>query len=109
MEVQAYTKYVRISPKKLREVSREIQGMNVTEALDVLKITPRKAARLLEKTIKSAIANAENNHELLADNLIIEKALVEEGPAFKRFRPAARGSGHPYKKRTSHIKIVLSN
>jgi len=108
MQVKAYTKYCRMSPRKIREVAREVQGMNVNEALGILKFVPRKSARLLEKTIKSAVANAENNHDLVADRLVLESAIVEEGPAFKRFRPAARGSAHPYKKRTSHILVVLS-
>jgi large subunit ribosomal protein L22 len=108
MEVRAYTKHARMSPKKVREVARAIQGMNAVEALNTLKFVPRKSARLLEKTLKSAIANAENNHDLDGDSLTIHRAIIQEGPAFKRFRPAARGSAHPYKKRTSHIEIILS-
>lgn len=108
MEVRAYTKHARMSPKKVREVAREIQGLNATEALEVLKFVPRKSARLLEKTLKSAIANAENNHDLAGDRLTISSAIISDGPAFRRFRPAARGSAHPYKKRTSHIEIILS-
>ena len=70
---------------------------------------PRKSARLVTKTLQSAIANAENNNNLSSDALKIESATVEQGPAFKRFRPAARGSAHPYKKSTSHIRIILSD
>jgi len=108
MEVRAYYKNARMAPKKVREVAREIQGMNAVEALETLKFVPRKSARLLEKTLKSAIANAENNHDLVGERLTISSAIIQEGPAFKRFRPAARGSAHPYKKRTSHIEIILS-
>lgn len=109
MQVQAYTKYARMSPKKVREVAREIQGRNAAEALEFLKLVPRKSARLLAKTLHSAIANAENNNNVTGDALTIEKAIVEEGPAFRRFRPASRGMAHPFKKRTSHIRIVLSD
>ncbi|MBC2603279.1 50S ribosomal protein L22 [Puniceicoccus vermicola] len=109
MQIQAYTKYARMSPKKVREVAREIQGRNAAEALDLLKFIPRKSARLLRKTLESAIANAENNNNLVADNLTVARAVIEEGPALKRFRPASRGSAHPYAKRTSHIRIVLSD
>ncbi len=108
MEVQALSKYTRISPKKIREVAREIQGRRVPEALNLLRFIPRKAARLLAKTLQSAVANAENNNDLSSDNLTVLRAIIEQGPAFKRFRPVARGSAHPYKKRTSHIRIILS-
>ncbi|MGF1530652.1 MAG: 50S ribosomal protein L22 [Puniceicoccaceae bacterium] len=109
MEIQAYTKFNRMSPKKVREVAREIQGRNAAEALELLRFIPRKSARLLHKTLKSAIANAENNNNLVADSLVIRQSIVEEGPALKRFRPVAKGSAHPFKKRMSHIRIVLSD
>ncbi len=107
MVVQAITKYTRMSPKKVREVAREIQGMPAQRALETLAFIPRKSARLIQKTLASAIANAENNHNLSSDDLVVSRAIIEEGPAFRRFRPAARGSAHPYRKRTSHIRIVL--
>ena len=109
MQIQAYTKYTRISPKKAREIAREIQGRNAAEALEMLKFIPRKSARLLAKTLHSAISNAENNNNITGDALTIESAIIEEGPAFRRFRPVARGMAHPYKKRTSHIRIVLTD
>lgn len=109
MEVQALTKYTRMSPKKVREITREIQGRSAADALNVLQFIPRKSARLVEKTLKSAVANAENNHNLPSDDLHIKLAVVEEGPVFRRFRPVARGSAHPIRKRTSHIRIVLSD
>ena len=109
MEVKAYTKYARMSPLKVRKVARAIQGRNAGEALEMLSLIPRKSARLIGKTLKSAIANAENNNNLTSDALRIKSTIIEEGPAFKRFRPAARGSAHPYKKRTSHIRIVLTD
>ncbi len=109
MQVQAYTKYARMSPIKVRDITRVIQGRNAAEAVEMLRFIPRKSARLVSKTLQSAIANAENNNNLSSDALTIQSATVEEGPAFKRFRPAARGSAHPYKKRTSHIRIILTD
>ena len=109
MEVQALTKYVRVSPKKAREVIREIQGRRAAEAAQLLKFIPRKSARLVAKTLHSAIANAENNNNLSGDDLIIKKAVIEEGPSLKRFRAGARGSAKPFVKRTSHIRIILAD
>ena len=109
MQVQAYTKYARMSPRKVREITRAIQGRNAAEAVELLRFIPRKSARLVGKTLRSAIANAENNNDLSSDDLTIASAVVEQGPAFKRFRPVARGAAHPYKKATSHIRIVLSD
>ena len=109
MEVKSTYKYARISPKKARDVARAIQGMPVSEALDALAYTPRKAAELIGKTLKSAVANAENNHELIADDLTIKEATVGDGPTFKRFKPRARGSAGAIRKRTSHLYIILTD
>jgi large subunit ribosomal protein L22 len=109
MEIQALTRYARMSPKKVREVANEIQGRPVPEALDMVTLIPRKSARLLAKTLKSAIANAENNHSLSADKLFVHRALVENGPVLKRFKAGARGSAKPRVKRMSHLRIVLSD
>lgn len=109
MEVQALTKFVRMSPKKMREVTREIQGRPVPQALDLLRFIPRKSARLIHKTLSSAVANAENNHGLSSKNLVVQYALVEVGPVIKRFQPVSRGSAHPIHKRTTHLRIVLSD
>lgn len=109
MEIQAVTKYVRMSPKKVREVALEIQGQKATEALSLLQFIPRKSARLIAKTLKSAVANAENNNNLSSDSLVISRALVEAGPVLKRFRAGARGSAKPIRKRTSHIRIILTD
>ena len=108
MDVTAYTKYTRISAKKAREVARELPGRPANEALELLSFIPRKAARLLHKTLHSAVANAENNHNLNSDSLVIKEAVIEEGPAFKRYKPAARGSAKPIQKRTSHLRITLT-
>ena len=93
----------------MRDVAREIQGLAVSDALDALTYTPRKAAHLIGKTLKSAIANAENNHELSADELIVGEAVIGEGPTLKRFKPRARGSAGAIRKRTSHIFITLTD
>lgn len=109
MEVRSIYRYARISPFKVREVTREIQGLSVSAALDVLSFTPKKAAFLIGKTLKSAVANAENNANLRVDGLVVKEAVVGEGPTMKRMMPRARGSGSRILKRTSHIRIVLSD
>jgi len=109
MEVRSIYKYARISPFKVREVTREIQGLPVSAALDVLAFTSKKAAFLINKTLKSAIANAENNANLKADGLVVKEAVVGEGPTLRRIMARARGSASPILKRTSHIRIVLSD
>jgi large subunit ribosomal protein L22 len=107
MEVQAKFKYARMSAKKLRDISRVLRGKRASDALSFLKFSPRKSARLIAKTLSSAIANAENNNNLPASDLFVDGVLVEDGPSFKRFIPAARGSAHPIRKRTSHIRVIL--
>jgi large subunit ribosomal protein L22 len=109
MEVRSIYKYARISPFKVREVTREIQGLPVSAALDLLAFTPKKASFLIGKTLKSAIANAENNANLKPDGLVVKEAIVGEGPTLKRMMARARGSGSRILKRTSHIRIVLSD
>jgi large subunit ribosomal protein L22 len=109
MEVRSIYKYARISPFKVREVTREIQGLPVSAALDLLTFTPKKAAFLIGKTLKSAIANAENNANLKPDRLVVKEAIVGEGPTLKRIMARARGSASRIQKRTSHIRIVLSD
>jgi large subunit ribosomal protein L22 len=109
MQVTSTYRFARISAFKAREVTREIQGHSASEALDLLAFSPKKAALLVKKTLKSAIANAENNAELQVDTLLVKEAVVGEGPTFKRFRARARGGASPLRKRTSHIRIVLSD
>lgn len=108
MEVKAISKYARISAFKVRDLTRNIQGLPVGSALDILSFSPQKAAGLVRKTLQSAIANAENNNALDAANLVVKEAVVGEGPTFKRFQPRARGSAGPILKRTSHIRIVVA-
>jgi len=109
MEVQALTRYAHMSPKKVREITRIIQGRTASEAIELVRFIPRKSARLVAKTLKSAVANAENNNELSVESLIVKRALVEQGPVLKRFKAAARGSAAPRRKKMSHIRIVLSD
>jgi large subunit ribosomal protein L22 len=109
MEVRSILRYARISPFKVREVTRAIQGLPVSAALDILAFTPKKAASLINKTLKSAVANAENNANLKVDGLVVKEAVVGEGPTIKRMMPRARGSGSRILKRTSHIRIILSD
>jgi large subunit ribosomal protein L22 len=109
MEVRSIHRYARISAFKAREVTREIQGLPVSAALDVLAFTPKKAALLINQTLKSAIANAENNANLKVDGLVVKEAVVGEGPTIKRMKTRARGSGAQILKRTSHIRIVLTD
>src|SRR6201984_3179294 len=108
MEVRSIYKDAGISPFKARQVTREIQGLPVSAALDLLAFTPKKAAFLINKTLKSAIANAENNANLKPDALVVKEAVVGEGPKFKPIMARARGSESRILKRTSHIRIVLS-
>ena len=107
MEVTSTTKFVRLSPKKARDVAREIQGLPVSNALDILTFTPKKAAFLIGKTLKTAIADAENNFSLDANSLVIKEAVIGAGPTMRRFKPRAKGSAGAIIKRTSHISVTL--
>src|SRR2546421_9648475 len=109
MEVRATYRYAKISPFKAREITREIQGLPVSAALDVVAYSPKKAAALINKTLKSAVANAENNANLKADGLVVKEAIVGEGPTMKRMMARARGSGSRILKRSTHIRIVLTD
>jgi large subunit ribosomal protein L22 len=109
MQVKSIYRNARISAFKAREVTREIQGLPATDALDLLRFVPKKAAPLVRKTLASAVANAENNNNLNVANLVVKEAVVGEGPTFKRYQPKARGSAGPIRKRTSHIRIVLTD
>jgi large subunit ribosomal protein L22 len=109
MQVKSIYRNARISAFKAREVTREIQGLPATDALDLLRFVPKKAAPLVRKTLASAVANAENNNNLNVANLVVKEAVVGEGPTFNRFQPKARGSAGPIRKRTSHIRIILTD
>jgi ribosomal protein L22 len=106
--VRAKARYVRCAPRKARLVVDHIRGKSVDEARAILIHTPRAASRDVLKLLDSAIANAENNHELVADELKIEQCFVDEGPTLKRFRPRALGRATQIRKRTSHMTILLT-
>lgn len=108
MDINANIKYMRTSPRKLREVADIVRNKPLEQALVELKFIRKRAAGLLEKALKSALANAENNYSLNKKNLKIKFLEINEGPSFKRWRPVSRGVAHPYKKKTSHIKVVLT-
>lgn len=107
MDVRASARYVRVAPNKARQVVRHIRGLDAERALDVLLLEPKGAAQHVRKVLQSAIANAENNHDLDADDLRVTAAMVDEGPTMKRFQPRAMGRAYRIRKRTSHITIIL--
>jgi ribosomal protein L22 len=106
--VRAQAKYVRTSARKARMVCGHIRGKSVDEARAILAFTPRDVARDWSKLLESAVANAENNHELVGDDLVVHEAYADEGPTIKRFRPRAMGRATPIRKRTSHLTITLT-
>jgi large subunit ribosomal protein L22 len=109
MRAHAKAQYIRQSPPKVRRVLDLVRGMPVEEARDVLTFTNRKAAGTVKKLLDSAVANAEHNYALDADELFIDQAYADEGPTLKRWRPRARGRATRINKRTSHITIVVSD
>jgi len=106
--VRARARYVRTSARKARMVCGHLRGKTVGEARAILAFTPREVARDWSKLLESAVANAEANHELLEDDLIVREAYADEGPTIKRFRPRAMGRATPIRKRTSHLTITLT-
>jgi large subunit ribosomal protein L22 len=109
MRVRAQAKYVRHSPYKVRRVLDLVRGLPVEEAENLLRLTPRGATEPVVKVLKSAVANAEHNHALDVDDLVVAEAYADEGPTLKRYRPRARGRATRIRKRTSHITIVVSD
>ena len=107
MAVQAIAKGVRISPRKVGVVASLVRGRSVEDALTILDYTPRRAATAVKKTIASAKANADHNHNLKPDTLRIVEISVTAGPRLKRYRPAAHGRALPYQKKTSHIRVIV--
>ena len=107
MEARAIAKYVRMSPMKVGVVLDLIRGKNVNEAFAILQYTPKDAAVVINKVLKSAVANAENNHDLNVENLYVAETFVGAGPTLKRFRPMDHGKAFRINKRTSHITVVV--
>ena len=107
MEAKATAKYVRVSPRKAGQICSLVRGKNVDEALAILKFTPRGAASIIAKVVKSAKANAENNHEMDVEKLYVAEIFANQGPTLKRIMPRAQGRAFRIRKRTSHITVVL--
>ena len=107
-QVRATAKYVRMAPRKVRMVVDQIRNKSVEQALEALQFSTRAAAEPVAKVVRSAVANAENNNNLRASNLVVAEAYVDEGPTLKRIRPRAKGSASRINKRTSHITVVVA-
>jgi large subunit ribosomal protein L22 len=107
METRATSKYVRTSPRKMRRTVDLIRGQHVEEARRILKLSTLGASRDVEKLLNSAVANAEQRPGVIAENLLVSKAWVDEGPTFRRFRPRAYGRATRVRKRTSHVTLVV--
>lgn len=105
--MKAILRRVRISPKKANLIAALVRNKNIQEALDILKFTPKKAAKILKKVIESAVANAENNFKQNKDSLYIKEIIVTQGVTYKRSLPISRGRTHPILKRTSHITVKV--
>lgn len=108
MEVKAITRYVRVSPRKARIVVDLVRGKSVAQAREILAFTNRGIAETVEKTLNSAVANAEHNNHLREETLYVKAAYVDEGPTMKRIRPRAKGSASRIRKRMSHITIIVA-
>ena len=106
-EAKATLRYARISSRKVKIVADLIRGKHVDEALAIVKYTPKASSEIIEKLLKSAIANAENNHNMNHNKLYVAEIFANQGPTLKRIRPAAKGSAVRIRKRTSHITIVV--
>lgn len=107
MEAKAIAKHIRIAPRKIRIVIDLIRGKNVGEAFAILKYTPKVGAEVVEKVLKSAVANAEHNYDLNTDALYVAQAFVDQGPTLKRIHPRSRGQAFKILKRTSHVTLVV--
>jgi large subunit ribosomal protein L22 len=106
--VRASARYVRIAPRKARLIADQVRGLHIEKARALLQFSPRGAAQDIHKLIDSAAANAENNHDLIGDEMRVSSITVDEGPTLKRFRPRAQGRATPIHKRTSHIAVALT-
>jgi large subunit ribosomal protein L22 len=108
IEVKAVSKYVRISPQKVRMMVSAVKGKPVEDGLNILKFMPQKAANIVEKIIRSAVANADQNMDIDVDSLVIRNVIADQGPTLKRFRARARGRGTRILKKTAHITVILA-
>ena len=108
MEVRAKQRYVRVSPQKVRMLADAIKGKPAEDAINALKFMPQKSAAIVEKIVRSAVANADQNTSIDVDELIVRNLIVDQGPSLKRFKARARGRGSRILKRTAHITVVLA-
>ena len=108
IEVKAVSKYVRISPRKVHKLIGAVKGKPVEAGLNILKFMPQKAAGLVEKAVRSALANADQNQDIDVDSLVIRNIIADQGPTLKRFKARARGRGTRILKRTAHITVILA-
>jgi ribosomal protein L22 len=106
--VRASSRYVRVAPRKARLIADQVRGMHIEQARALLEFSPRGAAEDIRKLIESAAANAENNHDLVADEMLISEITVDEGPTLRRYRPRALGRASRINKRTCHLAVALS-
>lgn len=107
--MKAHLRRIQISPKKANVVAGLIRGKNAVEALDILKFTPKKGAKIIRKCLASAVANAETNNDKKAEDLIVDQVIINKGPVYKRYLPSARGRALPLAKPTTHISIYLKD
>lgn len=107
MQAKAVARHILIAPRKVRIVMDLIRGKAIDEALTILRFTPKRASKMIEKVLSSAVANAEHNLDLSRDNLVVAQAFVDQGPTLKRIQPRQRGQGFPILKRSSHITVVV--
>ena len=107
-EAKAVAKYVRIAPRKVRIVMNLIRGKDVADAFAILKFTPKRGSKYIEKVLKSAVANAENNFDMDTEKLYVSTCFVDQGPTIKRYHPRSRGQAFSILKHTSHITVVVS-
>ena len=108
MEAKATAKYVRVSPRKARLVVDQVRGKDIARAREILRFSERAISEVVEKVLNSAVANAENNHHMRSNNLVVKAAFVDEGPTLKRIRPRAKGSASRIRKRTSLITVIVA-
>ena len=109
MQAKATLRFARVAPTKVRQITRGLRGLSVDAARDVLDLETKGAARDVRKTLDSAVANAEHNHDMDPDDLVVEEVVVEEGPVLRRFRPRAMGRATRIRKRTTHLTVIVSD
>jgi len=109
LEAKAVERYIRISPRKIRYIVDMVKSKPIEDVIDILSLTPKKAAAIVKKAVESAVANATENHEMKEEDLFISKMVVNEGPVLKRFKPRARGRATRIRKRTAHLSVYVSD